>query len=156
MEPRKNNTNAPSLRVKNIQKSLDFYTNDLGFRTSNKVVRNDGKIAHVSVGFDSPLLMLSPVEYVRTQTTKDDLANNKPGIGVEFYIGMNGTRKLDEFFTQLKVRGITIVNEPKTEFWGDRIFTVRDPDGYALTFSEHVNDVTPEARTAAFETAHQN
>ena len=155
MGPRKNSTNAPSLRVKNMKKSLDFYTNELGFRVSGKLLRKNGKVAHVSVGFDSPLLMLSPVETVRTQATKDDLANNKHGIGVEFHIGMNGTRKLDEFFTQLKVRGITIINEPKTEFWGDRIFTVRDPDGYALTFSEHVSEVTPEARTAAFENAHK-
>jgi uncharacterized glyoxalase superfamily protein PhnB len=83
------------------------------------------------------------------------LAKNKLGVGVELYIGMNGSKKLDEFFTELKGKGVIVINEPKTEFWGDRIFTVRDPDGYALTFSEYVNDVTPEARTAAFESAHQ-
>jgi len=101
------------------------------------------------------MIMLSPVEYVRTQQTKDELAKNKLGVGVEFYIGLNGTKNLDEFFTEIKAKGITVISEPKTEFWGDRIFTVRDPDGYALTFSEHVSDVTPEARAIAFETAHQ-
>jgi uncharacterized glyoxalase superfamily protein PhnB len=99
--------------------------------------------------------MLSPVEYVRTLQKKEDLAKNRLGVGVEFYIGMNGSKKLDEFFTEVKARGVTVINEPKTEFWGDRIFTVKDPDGYALTFSEHVNDVTPEARVAAFESTHQ-
>jgi uncharacterized glyoxalase superfamily protein PhnB len=155
METRKNNTIAPSLRVKDIQKSLEFYTKTLGFQTSVNSTRKDGKIAHASVGFDSPLLMLSPVEYVRTTQTKEDLAKNKLGVGVEFYIALNGSRKLDAFFTEVKSKGVTVINEPKTELWGDRIFTVRDPDGYALTFSEHVNDVTPEAWTAAFETAHQ-
>ena len=155
MEPRKNKTIAPSIRVKDMQKSLDFYTKTLGFQTTDKLTRRDGRIAHASVGFDSPLLMLSPVEYVRTAQTKEDLVKNKLGVGVEFYIGMNGSKKLDEFFTELKAKGITVINEPKTEFWGDRIFTVRDPDGYALTFSEYVNDVTPETRTAAFENAHQ-
>ncbi|MBI4546925.1 MAG: VOC family protein [Ignavibacteriae bacterium] len=155
MEPRRNNTIAPSIRVRDMQKSLDFYTKTLGFQASDKLTRKDGRIVHASVGFDSPLLMLSLVEYVRTPQTKEDLAKNKLGIGVEFYIAINGSKKLDEFFTEVKAKGITVINEPKTEFWGDRIFTVRDPDGYALTFSEHVNDVTPEARTAAFETAHQ-
>jgi uncharacterized glyoxalase superfamily protein PhnB len=155
MDLRRNNTLAPSIRVKDMQKSLEFYTTTLGFRTSDKLVRKDGRIAHASVGFDSPLLMLSPVENVRTPQTKEDLAKNKLGVGVEFYIGMNGSKRLDAFFTELKGKGITVINEPKTEFWGDRIFTVRDPDGYALTFSEHMNDVTLEARLTAFENAHQ-
>ena len=155
MEARRNNTIAPSIRVKDMQKSLDFYTKTLGFQATDKLTRKDGTIAHASVGFDSPLLMLSPVDYVRTQQTKEDLAKNKLGVGVEFCIGMSGTRKLDAFFTEVKAKGITVVNEPKTEFWGDRIFTVKDPDGYALTFSERVNDVAPEARATAFESAHQ-
>ncbi len=155
MEARRNNTIAPSIRVKDMQKSLDFYTKTLGFQATDKLTRKDGKVAHASVGFDSALLMLSPVEYVRTPQTKEDLAKNKLGVGVEFYIGINGSKKLDEFFTEVKAKGITVINEPKTELWGDRIFTVRDPDGYALTFSEHVNDVTPEARLTAYESAHQ-
>jgi uncharacterized glyoxalase superfamily protein PhnB len=155
MEPRKNNAMAPSIRVRDIQKSLDFYTKTLGFRASDTLTRKDGKIAHTTVGFDSPLLMLAPVEYVRTQQTKDELTKNKLGIGVEFHIAMTGSKKLDDLFTEVKARGVTVINEPKTEFWGDRIFTVSDPDGYAITFSEHVNDVTPEARLAAYESAHQ-
>lgn len=155
MEPQKNNAIAPSIRVKDMQKSLDFYTKPLGFQTTDKLTRQDGRIAHASVGFDSALIMLSPVEYVRTPQSKEDLAKNKLGVGVEFYFGMNGSKKLDEFFTEVKAKGVTVINEPKTEFWGDRIFTVKDPDGYALTFSEHVNDVTPETRVTAFESAHQ-
>jgi uncharacterized glyoxalase superfamily protein PhnB len=155
MEARKNNFIAPSIRVKDMQKSLDFYTKMLGFQTTDKLARRDGTIVHASVGFDSTLIMLSPVEYVRTPNTKEDLAKNKLGVGVEFYIGVSGSRKLDEFFSEVKTKGVTVIDEPKIEFWGDRIFTVKDPDGYALTFFEHVNDVTPEARVIAFENAHQ-
>jgi len=155
MEARRTNTIAPSIRVKDMQKSLDFYTKTLGFQTTDKLTRRDGRIAHASVGFDSPLIMLSPVEYVRTSQTKEDLAKNKLGVGVQFYIGMTASKKLDEFFTEVKAKGVTVINEPKNESWGDRVFTVKDPDGYALTFSEHANDVTPEARTTAFESTHQ-
>lgn len=155
METRRNNKIAPSIRVKDMQKSLEFYPNTLGFKTSDKLTSKDGKIAHASVGFDSTLIMLSPVANVRTSQTKDELAKNKHGVGVEFYIGMNGFKKLDEFFTEAKSKGVQVINEPKTEFWGDKIFTVRDPDGYALTFSEYVSDVTPEAQTAAYDNLHQ-
>jgi uncharacterized glyoxalase superfamily protein PhnB len=155
MEARKNISIAPSIKVKDMQKSLDFYTKKLGFQATDKLASRDGRIVHASVGFDSPLLMLSPVEAVQAANTREDLAKNKPGVGVEFYIGISGSRKLDEFFSEVKTKGVTVINEPKTESWGDRIFTIRDPDGYALTFSEHVTDVTPEARAAAFESSHQ-
>lgn len=155
MEARRKTAIAPSIRVKDMQKSLDFYTKTLGFQTTDKLTRRDGRIAHAIVGFDSPLLMLSPIEYVRTSQTKEDLAKNKLGVGVQFYIGMNGSKKLDTFFSEVKAKGVAVIKEPKTESWGDRIFTVRDPDGYALTFSEYVKETTPEARLTAFESAHQ-
>ena len=154
MEARRNNTIVPSIRVKDMQKSLDFYTKTLGFQTTDKLTRRDGRIAHASVGFDSTLIMLSPLEYVRTLQTKEDLTKNKLGVGVELYIGINGSKKLDEFFTEVKAKGVTVINEPKLEYWGDKIFTVKDPDGYALTFSERVNDVAHEARVTAFESTH--
>ena len=155
MEARRNTSIAPSIRVKDMQKSLDFYTKTLGFQATDKLTRRDGRIAHASVGFDSPLLMLSPIEYVRTSQTKEDLAKNKLGVGVQFYIGMTGSKKLDAFFSEVKAKGVAVIKEPKTESWGDRIFTVRDPDGYALTFSEYVKEATPEARLTGFESAHQ-
>ncbi len=119
MEARRNNTIAPSIRVKDMQKSLDFYTKTLGLQITDKLILKDGKIAHASVGFDSTLIMLSPVEYVRTPQTKEDLAKNKLGVGVEFYIGINGSKKFDEFFTEVKAKGITVIKEPKTELWSD-------------------------------------
>jgi uncharacterized glyoxalase superfamily protein PhnB len=154
MEAARNQTITPSLRVRDIQKSLDFYTKTLGFQTSGRITRQNGKIAHVSVGFDSPLLMLSPMEYVRTWRTKENFINNKVGVGVEFYINLNETTTVDVYFNELKSKGVTVINEPKTEFWGDRIFSIRDPDGYALTFSKHIRDVTPESRSTSFDVTH--
>jgi PhnB protein len=155
MENRRNSNVAPGIKVRDMQKSLEFYTKTLGFMTMDKLTRANGKIVHASVGIDSPALMLSPVGSVRTLQTKKDLAENKLGVGVRFHFGMTGARKLDEYFIELKGKGIKIVDEPKTEFWGDRIFTVEDPDGYTLVFSEHVQDVSPEARVNAYERAHQ-
>jgi uncharacterized glyoxalase superfamily protein PhnB len=155
METRRNNKFAPGIKVIDMQKSLEFYTKTLGFMTMDKLVRKNGQVAHASVGIDSPVLTLSPIDSVRTTQTKKELKENKLGVGVRFHFGMTGARKLDEYFIELKRKGIKVVNEPKTEFWGDRIFTVEDPNGYTLTFSEHVQDVSPEARVNAYERMHQ-
>jgi uncharacterized glyoxalase superfamily protein PhnB len=155
MEARRNSNIAPCIKVRDMQKSLDFYTKVLGFMTMDKLTRKNGKIAHASVGMDSPAIMFSPIDSVRTPQTKLDMKENKLGVGVRFHFTMTGTRKLDEYCSELKGKGIKIMKEPKTEFWGDRTFMVEDPDGYALTFSEHVQDVSPEARVNAYEIAHQ-
>ena len=155
MEIRKNNKFAPGIKVRDMQRSLDFYIKSLGFMTMDKLVRKNGKIAHASIGIESPVLTLSPIDSVRTPQFKKELKENKLGVGVRFHFGMTGARKLDDYFIELKRKGIRIINEPKTEFWGERIFTVEDPDGYTLTFSEHVQDVSPEARANAYELVHQ-
>jgi uncharacterized glyoxalase superfamily protein PhnB len=154
METRRNSKFAPGIKVKDMQKSLEFYTKTLGFMTMDKLVRKNGQVAHASVGIDSPVLTLSPIDSVQTHQSKKELMENKLGVGVRFHFGMTGARKLDEYFIELKGKGIKVVNEPKTEFWGDRIFTVEDPNGYTLSFSEHIQDVSPEARVNAYERMH--
>jgi uncharacterized glyoxalase superfamily protein PhnB len=155
METLKERVLAPAIKVKDMEKSLSFYTKMLGFMTMDKLVRKNGKIAHASVGLSSPVLMLSPIDAVRTPQTKGELKENKLGVGVRFQFGMTGTRKLDDYFVEVQKKGIKVLAEPKTEYWGDRNFTIEDPDGYVLTFSEHVQDVSPEARMNGYEVAHQ-
>jgi uncharacterized glyoxalase superfamily protein PhnB len=151
----KNNKFAPGIKVRDMQKSIDFYIKMLGFMTMDKLTRKNGQIAHASVGIDSPLLSLSSIDSVLNPQIKKELETNKFGVGVRFHFGMTGTRTLDEYFLELKKKGVKVVSEPKTEFWGDRIFTIEDPDGYTLTFSEHVQDVSPEARVNAYELTRQ-
>jgi uncharacterized glyoxalase superfamily protein PhnB len=38
-------------------------------------------------------------------------------------------------------KGITITEELKTEYWGDRVFSIKDPDGYYLTFGVTIEQV---------------
>ena len=83
-----------------MQQSLDFFTMTLGVQVPDKVIRKHGTIPVSSLGFDSPLLMLSPS------------MENKLGVGVEFYFGMNGSKQLDEFFTTVTAKGIMVICEP--------------------------------------------
>jgi uncharacterized glyoxalase superfamily protein PhnB len=155
MDIQKTNTIAPSIRVRDIQQSIGFYTRTLGFMTLEKHICKNGDIVVATVGLDSPMLMLLPFRTIRTHERKEEFQQKKPGIGVRFRFGMTGTRTLDEYFAEVKRKGATIVEEPKTEFWGDRMFTILDPDGYTLTFSEHVQDVSPAAWVNAYEREHQ-
>lgn len=43
---------------------------------------------------------------------------------------------LDEAYQQLVARGIRPRGRPRVKPWGERTFTVADPDGFALEFQE--------------------
>ena len=70
MENHRNSNIAPSIKVRDMKMSLAFYTKMLGFMTMDKLTCENGKIAHALVGIDSPAMMLSPIDSVRTSQTK--------------------------------------------------------------------------------------
>jgi len=70
MENRRNNKFVPGIKVKDMQKSLEFYIKTLGFMTMDKLIRKDGNIAHASVGIEEPVLTLSPIDSVCTPQIK--------------------------------------------------------------------------------------
>lgn len=111
MKSRRSNRYSPVIIVKNLQKGLRFNTETLSLQASEKLTPDDETLVPVSVGFDSPLLILSPVEYVRKPLTKEELAKNKLGVGVQFHLGINGSNELDEFFTDVITKGITVISD---------------------------------------------
>jgi len=106
MEVPRSNRFTPVMKVKEICGKM------LGIPSTDKLTGKGGKIVHSAVGFDSPLLMLSPVKYLQTPEPKEDLAKNKLVAGVEFHLGINGSGNLDGFLTQVRAKGITVINEP--------------------------------------------
>ena len=112
MEGRRSNAIPPIIRVTDMQKNLNFYTRALGFQVSDKLTSKDGKMVYAPVGFDSPLLVLLPVKNVQTSKTKDDVAKNKLDAGIEFHFGMNESKNLAGFFTEVLAKGITVINQP--------------------------------------------
>jgi len=112
MEARKNAAIASSIRVRDMQKNLDFYSKTSGFQAADKLHDKDGKAAQSTVGFDSPLLILSSMWYLGRHQTKDDPRETGLGGCVEFCIGRSGTGKLDAFFAEVKAKGITVINQP--------------------------------------------
>ena len=81
--------------------------------------------------------MAQPHGYPRT------LCPNR-GTGVDFYILGDKDDDIDQFYAMLKEKGINIVKEIENQFWGDRTFSIKDPDGYQLTFAKNIREVSPE------------
>jgi hypothetical protein len=61
-------------------------------------------------------------------------SEEKLGIGVNLYMEIDGD--IDEYYDELKKRGVKIAVEIKDEPYGIRDFTVEDVNGYKLTFNQ--------------------
>lgn len=65
------------------------------------------------------------------EAVANEFESNAAGAGVTIYLRVGD---VDAYHAGLVKRGVKPEVEPKTQFYGQRDFPVRDPDGYRLTF----------------------
>ncbi|MEP7285074.1 MAG: VOC family protein [Chloroflexota bacterium] len=118
----------PILAVKNYDASLKFYTEKLGFTST---LTMQGREGENTFGF------VEHGEGVRLGLSQDssDLTGRGNGVILMLY---PTDAEIDELYNQVKSAGVKITEELKTEVWGDRLFSVKDLDGYYLTFCKTV------------------
>jgi predicted enzyme related to lactoylglutathione lyase len=106
------------LEVNNLEDSLEFYSEVLGFEIESSNRTADPPIASLKSG----PLRITLVQQVETML--------KRGRGVHFVLGV---ADVDEFYGRLKTKMID-VSDPSDEGWGGRFVSLQDPDGYRLFF----------------------
>lgn len=106
------------LEVNNLEESLSFYRERLGFEIASQNFDAEPPIATVGAGS----LQITLVQQVETML--------KRGRGVHFVLGVSN---VDEFHQKLIANG-TPATEPRDEGWGGRFVSLQDPDGYRLFF----------------------
>ena len=116
---------SPSLTVSDIQRSIRFYTDALGFSTGEEWKDGD-KLMAVMLQSDQLYLMLN----------QDDFAKGRDrvkGAGVRLYI--HTAADVNALAAQVQAAGITLDSAPGDLGWGPIGFTLTDPDGYKLTIA---------------------
>ena len=114
-----------SLTVKDLSRSVAWYTEALGFTISKRIER-DGALRGVAIQAGE----------VRVILNQDDGAkgwDRIKGQGMSFQIST--TQDIDAIAERVKGRGTVLETEPKDMPWGPRVFRVRDPDGFRWTIS---------------------
>jgi catechol 2,3-dioxygenase-like lactoylglutathione lyase family enzyme len=66
-----------------------------------------------------------------TSEVQKELASAEKGAGLFLYFSVDN---VDEAYQDVVAAGLKPIAEPKDMSWGNREFTVRDPDGYKLVF----------------------
>ena len=112
------------LEVNNLEESLAFYHDLLGFEISKHTPDSEPPMATLQAG----ALKISLAQHLETML--------KRGRGVNFFLGVDD---VDEYYRQLKVRGADVW-PPADEGWGGSFITLQDPDKYRLFFVQWFED----------------
>jgi uncharacterized glyoxalase superfamily protein PhnB len=116
---------SASLTVKDLEKSLVWYRNVVGFTVDQRHER-EGKLRAVSLRAGA----------VRVLIGQDDGAKGWDRVkGVGFSMMITTDQNIDELAKQIKERGGVLDSEPADMPWGARFFRMQDPDGFKLTIS---------------------
>lgn len=120
---------SPLLAVRNMKETIEFYKNTLGFKMGMAFPNADNP-EYADLSKDGMVLMFIPA--------KDHGIGieEKLGIGVHLYMEIDGD--IDEYYAELKSKGVKIVADIKDEPFGVRDFTIEDINGYQLAFNRRL------------------
>ncbi len=129
---------CPYLFYDDIDAAVRFLCDAFGFEKRLKVPGPDGRTMHASVVLDGGVVMMG---WAGSPDSTFALGRADAGplhASVYFYVD-----DVDAHYVKAKAAGAEVTTEPATQFWGDRIYSVRDPEGQFWTFATHVEDIEP-------------
>lgn len=118
---------SPLLLARSVKKTIEFYTGSLGFKVGT-CFPDAANPEYVDLSKDGMVLMFVPAEQHGIGS------DEKFGIGVYLYMHIDGD--IDDYYIELKKKGVPIAVDIKDEPYGVRDFTVEDIDGYKLMFNQ--------------------
>lgn len=128
----------PELSVSNLNESLKFYVNSIGFKIEYQ--RPENKFVFIS--YQGTQFMLQELE----ENEKWSIGELKHpyGNGVNFQIEVSNVEKIQD---ALKTSGYKIAFDIEENWYrqdnkllGNKEFLIQDPDGYLLRFSEDLGE----------------
>lgn len=121
--------------------ALKWLEDAFGFETTLLIEDADGKLAHSQMAWGDSLVMIGnewTAEH-RSPASIDGLMTQTVHIQLP-----DGEGTVDAHCEQARKAGATIIVEPETQFYGDRTYRCKDPEGHIWTVSQTVRVMAPD------------
>lgn len=113
-----------------------------GFEVAMLIETPDGEIAHCEMSFGDALIM------VGSEWHEDIRSPRSVGGKCTQTVHIQINQDIDAHCERARTAGAEIFAEPETQFYGDRTYRCRDPEGHIWTLGQTVNAVTREEAEA--------
>lgn len=131
---------TPCFPVGDIEKAVAFYTEKLGFTVQKLAKDGKGTALFAHICYEDVSFMLGPDD--QTDGTFSPSPEKTGNVSPCYYYLYH--ENVDELYKKLKADGsVNIIQEINDAFWGDRVFTVKDPFGYVWHFAKNIGEFDP-------------
>ncbi len=124
------NSLTPNLMVNDVEETVEYYTDVLGF-TLLMTVPETGKLDWAMVKRNDVVIMFQTKKSLSSELPR--MAGEKPGGGLTFHIKVD---RITEIHEELHNNDVEIISDLESTFYNTIEFSVVDVNGYVLTFSE--------------------
>ena len=118
--------------------ALSWLEAAFGFEISMLIEDDKGAIAHSEMRFGNAVVMIG------NEWTDDHRSPRSIGGKNTQTVHIQITTDVDAHCARARAAGADILMEPETQFYGDRTYRCRDPEGHIWTVSQTVEAVTRE------------
>ena len=116
---------APAITVDDLEKSLHWYRDVLGFTVKEEWKSDEGEVRGVAMVAGAAQFMLGQDDWAKGR-------DRSKGEALRFWF--TSSAPVDDLAAAIKSRGGTLESEPEDMPWGGRAFSMVDPDGFQITF----------------------
>lgn len=120
------NSISAALTADELDKSLDWYCNVVGFHLEDTYEDDEGNVQGASLVAGDQRIVISQDDWGKGR-------DRTKGQGIRLYL--QTSQDVDEVAAAIKERGGTLASEPEDMPWGSRQFNLVDPDGFQLTIA---------------------
>ncbi|MBU6443536.1 MAG: VOC family protein [Alphaproteobacteria bacterium] len=118
--------------------ALDWLEKAFGFERVMVITDQDGKLAHSEMRFGDGLI------YVGSPWSEAIASPRSIGGKCTQTVHIQLKGGIDGHCARAREAGAEIMQEPEDQFYGDRTYRARDPEGHVWTFGQTVRAVTRE------------
>jgi uncharacterized glyoxalase superfamily protein PhnB len=121
--------------------ALKFLEAAFGFELTLLIEDADGNLAHSQMNYGDSIVMVGNewTSEHRSPASIGGLMTQTVHIQVP-----DGQGSVDDHCARARKAGAVIIAEPETQFYGDRTYRCKDPEGHIWTVSQTVQVMTPE------------
>jgi uncharacterized glyoxalase superfamily protein PhnB len=115
-----------------------FLEEAFGFEVAMLVTDDKGEVGHCEMRFADSLIMVGNEWSENTKSPASVGGANTQSVHVHL------SENIDRHCERARKAGAEILQEPADQFYGDRTYRARDPEGHIWTFGQSVRVMTPE------------